>query len=54
MKITVILNGYRRPQALQEQYDAIKNQTYKNIDIMFWSNYYEDMQDKFSNQILSN
>lgn len=54
MNITVILNGYRRPQALEEQYNAIKNQTYKNIDIMFWSNYYQDMQDKFSDKILSN
>lgn len=40
MSVTVILNSYRRPQALREQYEAVKNQTYKHIEIMLWSNYY--------------
>jgi hypothetical protein len=44
--VTVILNGYKRPHVLEEQYNAIKNQTYDNIDIMLWSNYSEE---KFSN-----
>jgi hypothetical protein len=38
--ITVILNGYRRPHVLEEQYNAIKNQTLNEIDgIMLWSNF---------------
>jgi hypothetical protein len=36
--ITVILNGYKRPYACLEQYNAIKAQTFKDIQIMFWAN----------------
>jgi hypothetical protein len=36
--ITVILNGYKRPYSLKEQYEAIKNQTIDDATIMFWAN----------------
>lgn len=39
--ITVILNGYKRPHVLEEQYQAIQNQTFNDIDVMLWSNYDE-------------
>ena len=37
-KITVILNCYKRPQYLQEQIEAIKNQTIPFEDIWIWYN----------------
>jgi glycosyltransferase involved in cell wall biosynthesis len=36
--VTVLLSGYKRPYSLVEQYNAVKNQTYKNIDIILWIN----------------
>jgi hypothetical protein len=36
--ITVILNGYKRPQFLKEQIDSILNQTIKPKEIMLWQN----------------
>jgi hypothetical protein len=52
MNVTVILNGYRRPQALKEQYNAIKSQTYPVQHIMFWQNFYTDTV--FDSKILEN
>ena len=37
-EITAILNGYKRPQFLKEQVDAIKGQTIKPAEIMLWQN----------------
>jgi hypothetical protein len=37
-KLTVILSGFMRPHALQEQYDALKAQTFTDFDIMLWVN----------------
>jgi hypothetical protein len=37
-EITAILNGYKRPQFLKEQIDAINNQTIKPKEIMLWQN----------------
>jgi GT2 family glycosyltransferase len=37
-EITVILNGYKRPQFLKEQIHAIKNQTVPVKEIMVWLN----------------
>lgn len=37
-EITVILNGYKRPQFLKEQIDAINNQTVPVKEIMLWQN----------------
>lgn len=53
MSVTVILNGYRRPHSLAEQYEAIQNQTYKDINVMFWGNYHADTFNDFPNEILS-
>jgi hypothetical protein len=36
--ITAILNSYKRPYTIQEQYAAIMNQTIKPDEIMIWSN----------------
>lgn len=42
--ITVILNCYKRPEYLQEQIDAIKNQTVPVDDIWIWYNKPEDQE----------
>lgn len=36
--ITVVLNGYRRPQNLKKQVDAVLTQTVKPVDIFYWQN----------------
>lgn len=41
MSVTVILNGYKRHYTMQSQYDAIKNQTYKDITTMVWINIHD-------------
>jgi glycosyltransferase involved in cell wall biosynthesis len=38
MSVTVILSGFKRPHTTLQQYEAIKNQTYKDIEIIFWAN----------------
>jgi GT2 family glycosyltransferase len=38
MKITAILTGWKRPQNLERQLEAIKNQTIAPTDIMMWYN----------------
>ena len=40
--ITVILNCYRRPEYLERQIQAIKNQTVQPKQIWIWVNYHED------------
>jgi len=50
--ITVILNGYKRPHALKEQYEAVKAQTVDDVKIMFWGNYHEDSMEKFPSDIV--
>lgn len=42
--ITVILNCYKRPQYLQEQIEAIENQTIPPNDIWIWYNKPEDQK----------
>jgi len=42
MSITVILNCYRRPQNLEEQILAIRNQSIRPKEIWLWNNYYYD------------
>jgi glycosyltransferase involved in cell wall biosynthesis len=36
--VTVVMNSYKRPHTILEQYHAIKNQTVKDISIMCWFN----------------
>ena len=38
MNITVILNGFKRPHVLREQFEAVKSQTVDDIEIMLWVN----------------
>ena len=52
--ITVILNGYKRPQALKEQYEALKKQTFDDFKVMLWCNYDEDSYDKFPKEVVEN
>lgn len=45
MKITAILNGYRRPYSLQEQIQAIKNQKCSaSVEVMYWQNTQADIR----------
>ena len=37
-KITVILNGFRRAENLNEQLEALQNQTIKPDEILLWYN----------------
>jgi len=37
--ITVVLNGFRRPENLNEQLDALNNQTVKPKEILLWYNH---------------
>lgn len=37
-QVTVILNVYKRPQHLEEQYNSIINQTHKPESIIIWNN----------------
>jgi hypothetical protein len=50
--ITVILNGYKRPHALKEQYEAVKAQTVDDVKIMFWGNHHEGSMEKFPKDII--
>jgi len=36
--VTVVLNGYKRPHVLREQFDAYQNQSIGIPQIMFWAN----------------
>ena len=36
--LTVVLNGYKRPHVLKEQYEAIMASTIKPAEVMFWQN----------------
>ena len=50
--ITAILNGFKRPHALKEQYEAIKNQTVDDLKFMFWGNYDADSLEKFPEEVI--
>jgi len=49
--ITAILNGYKRPQFLKEQIDAIKNQTIPPEEIMLWQNHTEGFDAELTSQL---
>ena len=50
-EITVILNGYKRPQFLKQQIDAINNQTIKPKEIMLWQNSTEGFDQEITSSI---
>jgi hypothetical protein len=49
--ITVILNGYKRPHVLKEQYEAVMAQTIKPKEVMFWHNH-SDLASQFDKEIV--
>ena len=51
--ITVVLNGFKRPHTLPEQYEAIKSQTVDDIDVMFWGNIFDDNIDDFPEGVIN-
>jgi hypothetical protein len=52
--ITVILNGYRRPFNLEEQFKAVSNQTVEPQNIFYWQNFYQETYDKFPESVIQN
>lgn len=50
--VTVIMSVYKRPYSFKEQYEKIKNQTYKNINTVIWINKAEGVS--LSQDILNN
>jgi hypothetical protein len=51
--ITAILNGYKRPQFLKEQIDAIKNQTIPPNEIMLWQNNTEGFDKELTDSLIT-
>lgn len=51
--ITVILNCYRRPWTLEEQYNSVIEQSIKPKDVLIWKNYYSETSDMFNIDVLS-
>jgi hypothetical protein len=49
--ITVVLNGYKRPEVLQEQVNAIRNQTIPPTEIMLWQNATEGFDTNLTSQL---
>ena len=49
--ITVILNGFKRPQFLEQQINAINNQTVKAKEIMLWQNNVEGFDKTLTDSI---
>jgi hypothetical protein len=52
--ITVILSGYKRPHALQQQYEAIKNQTVDDVKILLWTNSPDGEMQDFPKEVVQN
>lgn len=52
MSITVVMNGFRRPHTLREQYEAIKRQTFKDFEIILWINIVDKTNITFDQDIL--
>lgn len=50
-EITVVLNGFNRPEHLLEQINSIKNQTIQAKEIMLWINNTEGFDEEIINQV---
>jgi len=50
-EVTVILNGFNRPENLSEQIDAINNQTIKPKEILLWLNNSEGFDKNLTDKI---
>jgi hypothetical protein len=53
MSVTFVLNGFKRPHVLKEQYDAIKRQTFKDFDIFLWINLVDSRSLEFDQNIIN-
>lgn len=51
MSVTFIMNGFRRPHTLREQFFAIQNQTIKEFEILLWINQVDNV--KFDTDIIN-
>lgn len=51
--ITVILNGYKRPEYLKEQYEAVAEQTAKPSNIFFFNNFDKEAFNEFDGEVIS-
>lgn len=51
--ISVVINGYRRPEYLKEQYESILNQSVPVNEILFWKNSHND-DNLFDQNIIDN
>jgi len=52
-EITAILNGYKRPQFLKEQVEALRNQTIKPKEIMLWQNNSEGFDKELTDSLIT-
>ena len=53
MSITVVLNGFKRPHTLKEQYAALKQQTVQDFEIMLWINLTNSLSLEFDQNIIN-
>jgi hypothetical protein len=53
MSITVVLNGFKRPHTLKEQYAALKEQTVQDFEIMLWVNLTDKLSLDFDQNIIN-
>ena len=50
--ITAVLSGFKRPQALKEQYDSIKNQPIGDVEVILWVNSLQDNIDDYPAEVV--
>lgn len=53
MSVTFVLNGFKRPHTLREQYEAIKNQTVQDFEIFLWINLVDKRSLQFDQDIIN-
>jgi len=53
MSVTFVLNGFKRPHTLKQQYEAIKNQTVQDFEIFLWINLVDKTSLQFDQQIIN-
>lgn len=53
MSVTFVLNGFKRPHTLKEQYQALKNQTIQDFEIFLWINLVDNRSLQFDQEIIN-
>jgi hypothetical protein len=53
MSVTFVLNGFKRPHTLKEQYEAIKSQTIQDFEIFLWINLVDTRSLQFDQKIIN-